>query len=450
MARIPFFAQLVGALALSGLVAACGATPVRVAPQKTVVPLDLSEKTLNPIGFAKAVVDIRRGTQIGSYRQMFLTCDTFGESRITWGQGRMNASTIEVADAFYHELSGSGYDVINAPNMLFDLKDKSSDSRVMYMVGARITELQMDLCAAINALTGYPQGTKGDAYVKVNWQVLDVLQDKIVLDTITEGTFKNNIPTLDGEVVAIHGAFANATANLAAEPAFRALATTAMGNMIVGKDGKSKLAVTPLNEPLITVKAAPARRGAISAHMKSVRTSTVLIFDATGHGSGYFISDDGYILSNAHVTGGKRQINVRLLDGSEHRATVLREHKMRDVALLKIEGSGFKPLPVRAAPVNVGEEIYAIGAPLHRQLSHSVTKGIASAIREDEKVARMFIQGDVTIHGGNSGGPLVDASGNLIGMSVAGYIDPRSGGATELNLFIPIHDALEKIQLRAQ
>ncbi len=114
---------------------------------------------------------------------------------------------------------------------------------------------------------------------------------------------------------------------------------------------------------------------------------------------------------------------------------VIRSDKLRDVAIIKTDARGRRSLPLRTQPVTVGEDIYAIGAPTGAQFQNSVTKGIVSASRVFN--GYNFIQSDVAVTHGNSGGPIVDAKGQVVGLTDLG-ID----GAPMLNLFIPIGEAL--------
>ena len=104
--------------------------------------------------------------------------------------------------------------------------------------------------------------------------------------------------------------------------------------------------------------------------------------------------------------------------------------------------------PIRRRPLRVGEEVYAIGTPYERTLRASVTRGIVSALRIEEGTNQPIIQSDADIQGGSSGGPLVDASGNVVGISVSGVFEGPKKLSSGLNFFIPIHDALKKLGLR--
>jgi S1-C subfamily serine protease len=120
---------------------------------------------------------------------------------------------------------------------------------------------------------------------------------------------------------------------------------------------------------------------------------------------------------------------------------VLRSNAERDIALVKVNESSMSALPLLLNSVEIGSEVYAVGTPLEERYSATITKGIVSAYRTINDLA--FIQSDVTIHPGNSGGPIVDGFGNVIATCVSGVADPLSGRGIGLNFFIPIADALK-------
>ncbi|HEY0666274.1 MAG TPA: DegQ family serine endoprotease [Gallionella sp.] len=154
-------------------------------------------------------------------------------------------------------------------------------------------------------------------------------------------------------------------------------------------------------------------------------------------GSGFIISADGYIMTNAHVVDHAEKITVRLTDKREFKATVVGADKRTDVALLKIEASGL-PVLVLGDPgkLRVGEWVVAIGSPFG--FDSSVTAGIVSAkgrsLQQDNFVP--FIQTDVAINPGNSGGPLFNLKGEVVGINSQIYT--RSGGSMGLSFAIPI------------
>ena len=166
-----------------------------------------------------------------------------------------------------------------------------------------------------------------------------------------------------------------------------------------------------------------------------------------GVGSGFILSVDGFIMTNAHVVDGADEVLVTLTDKREFKARIIGTDKRTDVAVVKIEAAG---LPfVKIGDVNrlkVGEWVMAIGSPFG--LENSVTAGIVSAKQRDTGDYLPFIQTDVAINPGNSGGPLLNLRGEVVGINSQIY--SRSGGFMGISFAIPIDEAMRvSDQLRA-
>ena len=161
-----------------------------------------------------------------------------------------------------------------------------------------------------------------------------------------------------------------------------------------------------------------------------------------GVGSGFIISDDGYILTNRHVVDNADTVTVRLTDKREFKAKVIGTDARTDVALLKIEAKGLPEVPIgNANRIRVGEWVVAIGSPFG--FENTVTAGIISAINRalpDENFVP-FIQTDVAINPGNSGGPLFNMRGEVIGINSQIY--SRTGTFAGLSFAIPIDVAMD-------
>ncbi len=145
-------------------------------------------------------------------------------------------------------------------------------------------------------------------------------------------------------------------------------------------------------------------------------------------GSGFIVSADGYILTNNHVIDGATRVRVRLLDGRTFDARIVGTDADTDVGVLKIEASGLTPASLGSSDrVRVGEWVLAIGNPLGEDLTFSVTQGIVSAKgraelnlgNRQQRDIQDFIQTDAAINRGNSGGPLVNVRGEVIGINSA-------------------------------
>ncbi len=156
-----------------------------------------------------------------------------------------------------------------------------------------------------------------------------------------------------------------------------------------------------------------------------------------GQGSGFFVSPDGYILTNNHVVEDASTVKVKMSDGRKMTAKVIGTDPASDVALVKVEGTNFPYLEWGDSDaLSVGEWVLAVGNPFG--LDHSVTAGIISA-KGRNRVGIVdyenFLQTDAAINPGNSGGPLIDLDGKVIGMNTA--ILSRSGASSGIGFAIP-------------
>ena len=165
-------------------------------------------------------------------------------------------------------------------------------------------------------------------------------------------------------------------------------------------------------------------------------------FDAQSLGSGFIISQDGFIISNNHVVRNADEVIVRLSDRREYKAIVVGTDEPSDVALLKIDAEGLPAVRLGTGyELKVGEWVLAIGSPFG--FDHSVTAGIVSAkgrsLPRENYVP--FIQTDVAINPGNSGGPLFNLQGEVVGVN--SQIFSRTGGFMGLSFAIPIDVAMD-------
>lgn len=162
-------------------------------------------------------------------------------------------------------------------------------------------------------------------------------------------------------------------------------------------------------------------------------------------GSGFIISSDGDVLTNAHVVEGASEIIVRTSDRREFVATVVGTDKRSDLALLKVEGEDLPTVTLGSAKgLKVGEWVLAIGSPFG--FEHSATAGIVSAMGRSLPSENYvpFIQTDVAINPGNSGGPLFNLDGEVVGVNSQIY--SRTGGFMGLSFAIPIDVAMDVVQ----
>jgi serine protease Do len=158
-----------------------------------------------------------------------------------------------------------------------------------------------------------------------------------------------------------------------------------------------------------------------------------------GVGSGFIISDDGYVLTNAHVVEGADEVVVTLTDRREFKAKVLGSDTRSDVALLKVDGRNLPSVRIGdSGKIRVGEWVIAIGSPFN--LENTVTAGIISAKARDTGEYLPLIQSDVAVNPGNSGGPLINMRGEVIGIN--SQIATLSGAYNGISFAVPIDEVM--------
>ena len=194
-----------------------------------------------------------------------------------------------------------------------------------------------------------------------------------------------------------------------------------------------------ISDTIVKIPSLPRSVTSISEGSSALQAAVVTIKIEGGHGSGFFISRDGYLLTNQHVVAENKFVTIKLTTGRELPGEVVRIHKARDIALVKVNEKGMTALPLRLDLPEVASEVYAVGTPKFEQYSTTITKGIVSAYRTENDLS--LLQSDVSIQSGNSGGPMVDRFGNVVAAAVSGFL--IGGASISLNYFIPIADALK-------
>jgi len=175
-------------------------------------------------------------------------------------------------------------------------------------------------------------------------------------------------------------------------------------------------------------------------------------YDIEGIGTGVIVSEDGLILTNQHVvTSNPKSVTVTLIDGTEHDATVMYTDEIMDLAIIKIDATGLVPAEIGdSSELTVGETAVAIGNPLGLEYERSVTAGIISALGRSlqlstTQIAQNLIQTDAAINSGNSGGPLLNTQGQVIGINTYKDMDGEAiGFAIPVNIAVPFVNQIKE------
>ncbi|NVN94172.1 MAG: trypsin-like peptidase domain-containing protein [Bacteroidetes bacterium] len=171
--------------------------------------------------------------------------------------------------------------------------------------------------------------------------------------------------------------------------------------------------------------------------------SSVTIKNKNGHGSGFIISNDGFIISNYHVISDTNDLKV-IIGDSNYKVEIIRVSKIHDLALLKIHANGFTPFKISESNnIEIASEIYAIGTPTAEDLSQTISKGIISAVRKTNENSKL-IQTDASVNAGNSGGAITNKDGLVLGV-VSSKL--KGFGIEGVAFGIPGYEIISKLKL---
>lgn len=348
-----------------------------------------------------------------------------------WTKGREQEPVSMYAPSFKAGLEKAGYKVITpGEDNLFDAETGSAD----YQAAAVITNIKIDGCIATLPPFNSASPIRGDSSMTIDWQIYSPINKQVVAHVSTTGKAHLEKSVPGGEARLALDAFADNAAALAANADFR----TAMAASKSLADGLQ----TPGQQSKILLS------GSLKAGPRKIADavgSVVTIMNGLGSGPGVLVSQDGYILTDAHVVGDDKQARVRWSDGFETQGEVVRVAKNRDVALIKTDSRDRTPLAIKRGRMMPGDRVYAIGSPKGKDFQSTVSSGVISADRVFDGLR--YIQSDTVVSHGSSGGPLLDESGAVIGLTDLGV---QNDGPAGLNLFTPIGDAMDFLALEQQ
>ncbi|WP_300350624.1 trypsin-like peptidase domain-containing protein [Clostridium sp.] len=202
-----------------------------------------------------------------------------------------------------------------------------------------------------------------------------------------------------------------------------------------------------LTVPQVVEKVKPAVVGISTKSL--VRDQFFNVREQEGLGSGFIINEEGYVVTNYHVINGAQEVKVIFYDGKEVNAKVVNYDAERDLAVIKITDNVKMPGIIQlgnSSTVKAGEEVIAIGNPLGKEFSSTVTKGIISSPNRKMKTESGnvldYIQTDAAINPGNSGGPLINSKGEVIGVNTAKKVGE---GIEGIGFAIPINEVKDRL-----
>lgn len=352
----------------------------------------------------------------------------------------------DYAKVFAGEARAASYKEASSQTDLFASGDSSKPE---LQVGAAIVSLSEKACPSFDFLGYRP---KVQATMRIEWQVFDPLEKKLLFRATNEGSANVSGRVVPYEEIgrsytlmvpdAARDAFQQAAKAILADPNFVAAVRDPKGGTPTEANAlfpEAQNASPPAALPVQIIRLTPSMKP-FKDQVAQLREQVVTVDNGAGTGSGFYVAD-GLLLTNHHVIAGSERVKIRFFGGRQIDGQVIASNAKRDVALIKTDGAGVAGLPLRLENPELTSQVFVIGSPLGEKHEGSITSGIVSAFRDE--ASGPFIQSDVSVDHGNSGGPMFDAQGNVIGL-----VDLGLGGRATVNLFIPIGDALKVLDIR--
>ena len=392
-------------------------------------PLD---STTAIVAFDRLLINLKAGDRIGT------RTDRHGDKLpINW-EPSLQAGERTVERRFYEAVTQAG---VRVPGKQAEkLFAKPTDQRVQtprYLVGGEVASLNTSITFERDRQSAKNDGERGRSEMRITWQVLDRTTSKVVLTASTIGVSTSRDRTIFGADDQIE-AFEDALWAFLRAGEFTQLLRSAGPDTGGGVAADSTIAVTAIR------KAVNPSFKTLGEMIKHADKACVTIITDEGHGSGVIIDQEGIALSAYHVVEDAKRIEVQFSDGLKQEARVLVHDMGNDLVLLDITGSGFRALPLGKDEENgMGDEVITIGTPADLQLGQSVSKGILSGKRRIEE--KVYLQTDVAVSPGNSGGPLLNTKGEVIGI-IQGKLVGK--GIEGLGFAVPIERVMELLRIQ--
>lgn len=265
--------------------------------------------------------------------------------------------------------------------------------------------LRSRVTRSVRLAAGYKPNTLLCVEMTINWEVLDYYKQKV--DSI-KTTKKSDLFTVAYDI----------TGKEVSQLITDLVGDNLEYSLLEVRKSLSEKGLLKINSGTVETKEAAITIAkpslATGSRMNDFMKSGVTLKVDDGHGSGVIISDDGYILTAYHVIAGSKTIEVIFNDGTKAEAKVIRSSTESDLALIKVTNTGLLPLPLNMTEPEIGIDVWAIGTPKSVELGQSVSKGILSGLRKANEVS--YLQTDVSLNGGNSGGALITKEGTVLGI----------------------------------
>ncbi len=392
--------------------------------------LDLKSTPL--IAFDKVRADIKDGKVIGEKKFLKRASES-----ITWS-GSIKVGDESFEESFYDVATNMGFNtLVTESSQLFSENSSRKRQLPRFIIGAEIEEFNINYKETEEE--DYSDGkTIGHTQLGFKWQVLDQRNSKVVLALSNEAETHFRQSRYQ-QLTYIEDVFNLALVKFLKSEEFIKLLESGESSYVPEQEDEEKKKVVTLLDKIELPKFTDK-----SELIKGVKDACVTIVTDGGHGSGAVISEDGLILTAYHVVEGVNKIEIKFANGLVLPASIEQFDEFNDVAIVKIPGNGYKALPLYSGNnYGLGTDVLTIGTPYDIDLGQSISKGILSGKREKE--GHIYLQLDMAVSPGNSGGPLLNDKGEILGVIQRKIVDT---GIEGIGFAIPSDKLIEALNLK--
>ncbi len=344
---------------------------------------------------------------------------------------------------FYNLIKSAGFPIAKAEDVkasIFNTVPGQNSRNTRFLVGAELVGMKMIMEEEKQSIVSKGGEVSVTLTVDIKWKVYDKVRRRQVheYENSVDHKARNFRRTYDFSML---NAFQKSLADFIAEGTLASLVRNsgqnADLNQSAAEDSANSFKIESIKNPDFE---------SIGSLIKHTRASCVTVMSDHGHGSGVVIDESGLMLTAYHVIDNSREIKIQLNTGLILNGNLLTFDKESDIALIKIEGAGFKPLPISlSSSTDLGDDILTIGTPIDPELGQSIAKGILSGKRLHNSIA--YLQFDMAVSPGNSGGPILNQKGEVIGLVQRKIVGESVEG---IGFGIPINEVVKTLRIEIE
>jgi S1-C subfamily serine protease len=378
------------------------------------------------VRLAPIVVDVVRGGDVGSVEG---GSHCLPDEDLFYGDDQSIIDEDELTEIFRNRIIAANIEVVGDPVATPEQPSQWIAERV---IAGTVYRMKASICYSDSGIGN--SGSKGIAVVNVDWKIHGRTGGEAIFRLKTEGYGEVDGDRSGAEKEVFRQAFSQAIGNLLADPDFQRVMS-----------GTFETVPNVNSNRFFSIKGSRPWQDPLETRREEIVTNVVTIFVEDRRGFGFFVDDQGHVLTNARLVGAADLVAVKFANGDRLMGDVIATNAKLDVALIKTEPVQAAGLPLQTQPPALGSPVFASASSENVHTDEGLARGTVNAHRVDEGV-RLF-QSEIVAAPHSSGGPVLDANGNVIGITAnpLGPVGDSNSISLDVGFFVPIADALDAL-----